>query len=176
MINKRIRDLRKHEKLTQEAFGAKISVKGNTIAQWESGRNAPSDSSIKFICQVFKVNEEWLRHGIGKMKVESPPSTLDILVSEYHLDNSSRVAIDKFINLSPELRTGIIAYFTDVVDSIRNNSPAENPISSPDFNHAAAEAAYEKKYGNALPKGYTVSNTTGATESPENQANKENIG
>ena len=36
-MNKRIKKLRRELDLTQEKFGARIGVKGNTVAQWESG-------------------------------------------------------------------------------------------------------------------------------------------
>ena len=66
-MNERLRRLRKNLDLTQQDFGAKISVKGNTVAQWESGRNEPSDAAILLICREFNVNEEWLRTGTGEM-------------------------------------------------------------------------------------------------------------
>ena len=50
-MNKRIKKLRRELDLTQEKFGARIGVKGNTVAQWESGRNEPPDSSLAFICR-----------------------------------------------------------------------------------------------------------------------------
>lgn len=56
--------------MTQEKFGSAINVKGNTVAQWESGRNAPPDGLIKLICQEFRVNEEWLRTGNGEMFIK----------------------------------------------------------------------------------------------------------
>lgn len=69
-MNERVRKLRRYLDLTQEKFGARIGVKGNTVAQWESGRNEPPDSSITFICREFNVNENWLRTGEGDMFVE----------------------------------------------------------------------------------------------------------
>lgn len=66
-MNDRIRKLRRTLDLTQDKFGARISVKGNTVAQWESGRNEPPDTAISFICKEFNVNEEWLRTGSGDM-------------------------------------------------------------------------------------------------------------
>ena len=65
-----VRKLRRYLDLTQEKFGARIGVKGNTVAQWESGRNEPPDSSITFICREFNVNENWLRTGEGDMFIE----------------------------------------------------------------------------------------------------------
>lgn len=50
-MNTRIKKLRRELDMTQEKFGAEIGVKGNTVAQWESGRNDPPDSSIVSICR-----------------------------------------------------------------------------------------------------------------------------
>ena len=72
-MNERLRKLRKSLDMTQQNFGARISVKGNTVAQWESGRNEPSDSTIFLICREFNVNEEWLRTGNGEMFVKETP-------------------------------------------------------------------------------------------------------
>lgn len=69
-MNTRIKKLRRELDMTQEKFGAEIGVKGNTVAQWESGRNDPPDSSIVSICREFNVNERWLRTGEGEMFVQ----------------------------------------------------------------------------------------------------------
>lgn len=66
-MNTRIKKLRRELDMTQEKFGAEIGVKGNTVAQWESGRNDPPDSAIVSICREFHVDEHWLRTGDGKM-------------------------------------------------------------------------------------------------------------
>lgn len=66
-MNTRIKKLRRELDMTQEKFGAEIGVKGNTVAQWESGRNDPPDSSIVSICREFHANEHWLRTGEGEM-------------------------------------------------------------------------------------------------------------
>lgn len=69
-MNPRIKKLRRELDMTQEKFGAEIGVKGNTVAQWESGRNDPPDSAIVSICREFNVNEHWLRTGEGEMFVQ----------------------------------------------------------------------------------------------------------
>lgn len=66
-MNTRIKKLRRELDMTQEKFGAEIGVKGNTVAQWESGRNDPPDSAIVSICREFHVDEHWLRTGEGEM-------------------------------------------------------------------------------------------------------------
>ena len=66
-MNERLKKLRKTLDLTQQKFGERIGVKGNTIAQYELGRNDPIDAVVNLICREFNVNEEWLRTGEGDM-------------------------------------------------------------------------------------------------------------
>lgn len=69
----RIKKLRKELDLTQQKFGERIGVKGNTIAQYELGRNEPIDAVISLICREFNVNEAWLREGTGEMFAQVDP-------------------------------------------------------------------------------------------------------
>ena len=66
-IGERIKAVRKHFKLTQADFGERIGVKGNTIATYEIGRNAPVDAIFSLLCREYGVNEIWLRSGEGEM-------------------------------------------------------------------------------------------------------------
>lgn len=66
-MEERLKELRKTLNLTQQEFADKIGVKRNTIAQYESGRNAPIDAVITLICRTYGVDETWLRTGEGKM-------------------------------------------------------------------------------------------------------------
>ena len=66
-MEERIKRLRKVLGLTQQEFSDRIGVKRNTIAQYESGRNAPIDAVITLICRTYDVNENWLRTGEGEM-------------------------------------------------------------------------------------------------------------
>ena len=70
----RLKELRKALNLTQQKFADKLGVKQNTIAQYEMGRNDPSDAVIISICREFGVSENWLRNGEGEMFI---PMTLD---------------------------------------------------------------------------------------------------
>ncbi|MCE2603972.1 helix-turn-helix domain-containing protein, partial [Pseudomonas aeruginosa] len=59
--------LRKELGLTQEKFADRLSMKRNTIANYEIGRNEPIDAVVSLICKEFNVSEEWLRTGTGEM-------------------------------------------------------------------------------------------------------------
>ena len=68
-MNERLKTLRKSLDLTQAQFAARVGVKPNTISQYESGRNNPTDAVLALICREYGVNEVWLRTGIGPMLV-----------------------------------------------------------------------------------------------------------
>ena len=84
-MEERLKELRKTLNLTQQEFAEKIGVKRNTIAQYESGRNAPIDAVITLICRTYSVDETWLRTGEGEMF--QPKSRNDEL-----LDYARRIA------------------------------------------------------------------------------------
>lgn len=84
-MHERIRELRKALGLTQQKFADGMGVKQNTIAQYESGRNAPIDAVVTLICRTYGVNETWLRTGEGEMF--QPKSRNDEL-----LDYARRIA------------------------------------------------------------------------------------
>lgn len=69
-MNERIKKLRKALDLTQQEFADNIGMKRNTIANYETHRNEPSNSVITLICKTFSVNETWLRTGEGEMFVQ----------------------------------------------------------------------------------------------------------
>lgn len=67
-MNERIKEVRKSLGLTQNEFGEKLGVRGNTITNYESNSRKPSNAIISAICREFQINETWLRTGEGKMK------------------------------------------------------------------------------------------------------------
>lgn len=70
-VGQRIRQVRKTYSLTQQAFADQLGLKQNTIATYEIEKTVPSDRTLMSICQVFHVNEAWLRTGEGEM-LQSP--------------------------------------------------------------------------------------------------------
>lgn len=107
-IGERIRKLRKTLDLTQQKFGERIGIKGNTVAQYELGRNEPVDAVFSLICREFDVREEWLRTGEGEMFKPKPSDILDQLAYKYQFSNADYVIAEKFVSLSPNKRKEMV--------------------------------------------------------------------
>ena len=122
-IGERIRKLRKTLDLTQQKFGERIGIKGNTVAQYELGRNEPVDAVFSLICREFDVREEWLRTGEGEMFKAKPSDILDQLAYKYKLFNFDYVMIEKFLAMPPDLRRAIYDHFHDVDAAIAKMDP-----------------------------------------------------
>ena len=122
-IGERIRKLRKTLDLTQQKFGERIGIKGNTVAQYELGRNEPVDAVFSLICREFDVREEWLRTGEGEMFKAKPSDILDQLAYKYKLFNFDYVMIEKFLAMPPDCRRAIYEHFHDVDAALAEMDP-----------------------------------------------------
>lgn len=78
-MKERILKVRKEAKLSQSDFGKIIGITGSSVSLIESGKNNPSDQTIKLICSEFGIRREWLELGHEPMKeadIENSPETL----------------------------------------------------------------------------------------------------
>ncbi len=145
-IGERIKKLRKTLDLTQQKFGEKLGIKGNTVAQYELRRSNPVDSVISLICREFNVNEEWLRYGEGEMFNPAPTDVLDQLSEKYRLSNADCVMIEKFVNLRPDVRKNIYDYFREVVNALVYDDINPHGIASPECDPDKSLEELETEY------------------------------
>ncbi len=186
-VGERIRKLRKELDMTQQKFGERIGIKGNTVAQYELGRNEPVDAVFSLICREFNVNETWLRTGEGEMMKSSPANALDQLAQEYHLSDSTRIMVEKFINLRPDIQKGIFNFICEIAEaaSIDNTSKSVETESDTTYNEMLeifrqgkatkeAEDAYIKSRSDSVQNmGLSASSTTGDTEEKDTKASNQ---
>ena len=67
-MKERLKELRLFLHLSQESFGNRIGIKSRShISALESGTRNITDRIISDICREFKVDENWLRTGEGRM-------------------------------------------------------------------------------------------------------------
>lgn len=79
-MNARIKELRKANGLSQEAFAARIGITKSSVSLIESGKNNPSEQTVLLICERFGVRREWLENGEEPRYSEQMPSNPEALV------------------------------------------------------------------------------------------------
>ena len=125
-MNERIKKIRKALDLTQQEFAERIGMKRNSIAQIETGRKT-SDQTIIAICREFNVNEAWLKTGAGEMFNPAPTDELGELIKKRGLTEHDRIAVEKFLNLRPEIREAMLDYFCQVAEELAEKQESETP-------------------------------------------------
>lgn len=71
-MSNRIKSIRETLKLSQREFGEKLGVSRDVISNIEYGRVLPKELLLRHICQLYNVNEHWLKTGEGEMFDENP--------------------------------------------------------------------------------------------------------
>lgn len=78
-MNLRIKQVRQSNNLTQDAFASRLGITKSSVSLIESGKNNPSEQTIRAICSEFSIRREWLEFGHEPMKaaeLENSPETL----------------------------------------------------------------------------------------------------
>ena len=112
-MNERIKKMRRELGFTQQKFADELGMKQNTIATYEMGRAIPSDSTVKFICYKFNVNETWLRTGEGEMF--KPESAFDLgeYVKRHGMTALETEILKAYLELDPAMRGKLLQHFKD---------------------------------------------------------------
>ena len=124
-MNTRIKALRKSEGLTLEKFGERIGISNSALSAIETGKNKPSDQTIRSICREFGVREKWLRSGEGSMYVHLTPDEERAVFLARITAGESSPEVNAFIDAlkatpNDDLKT-VIAFIGRVYDAHREN-------------------------------------------------------
>ena len=109
-VGHRVLKVRKHYKLSQQAFGAKLGVNNTAISKIEKGENNLTEQMLLAICREFRVNEDWLRTGEGRddnMLELYNSENLKALAKEYSLDPLSKSILQVYVDLEKPERNNI---------------------------------------------------------------------
>ena len=90
-MNDRIRLIRKDAGETLEVFGKKIGISAAAVSQIEKGKNGVSEQTIKVICHLYNIDENWLRTGEGTMHGDKSKidEIADITAALYGMEQKS---------------------------------------------------------------------------------------
>lgn len=77
-MNDRIRMVRESNELSMRKFGNRIGISSGAVSMLESGKNNPSEQTIRAICSEFHVSREWLEYGVGDMEEKTEPTDVEL--------------------------------------------------------------------------------------------------
>lgn len=127
-MNKRIFELRKYLKLSQEKFGEKLGVTKSAVSKMELGTYNITDTMLRLISKEFNVSYEWLANGTGEMILsknrldEISKLTNQLLCEEE--DSFKNKLISALANLS-EQQWKVLA---DIAESLVNKENKDTQI------------------------------------------------
>ena len=116
-INSRIKELRKDMGLNQSEFGNKIGLKHGAVSKMEQDGNRVIDQNIKLICDVFGINEQWLRFGEGQRNRENSEAVLRQLELEFNLTGERLELVKNFLSLTVEQQEAIVHSATIIAEA-----------------------------------------------------------
>lgn len=143
-IGSRIKALRNSLKMTQKEFGNKIAVAQTYLSQMEKGDRDVTEKILLLICNLFPVNENWLRTGQGTMLLETKDSFIDTLMQKYSLDELDKKMIQCYLDLTQSQRTVIKDYICKVAETDKvatTNTEVEKTFSNQYHELTAADQA-----------------------------------
>ena len=111
-VNERIRELRKkYLHMNQTIFAQKIGMKQTSISSLEKPGAAVTKQTLRLICSVFNVNEEWILNGTEPMFVQPETFSLDKFATEHHMSDRELRILKLYLELDPQVRNDAIDYF-----------------------------------------------------------------
>ena len=108
---KKLRELRKENKLTTKELGEKLSLSQSTISLYESGKRQPDLDTLKKIAQFFNVSVDYLLGKEDKMH-QLTPNTIRIIgrggfYKDYNVSDEERKAYETLLengHIDPDVK------------------------------------------------------------------------
>ena len=123
----RVKELRLALKLTQEEFAARLGVRRGAIANYEVGRNPPTDSVKALIYREFSVSPDWLERGSGEMFSQNASFDLDTFARNHGATELELRIAKAFFSVDQETRAVFLAQFQRFLAESENEKPQAVP-------------------------------------------------
>lgn len=160
-INERIKYFRKDVlKMNQTDFAEAIGMKQRGASYIEQSGAGVTDKTIKTICLVFNLNEDWLRNGTEPMYIQAPTFSLDDFVRQRGGTELEVYIMKAYFELEPDIRAMLVQHFKERLTASRAESSEISGMTVEE-----AEAAYIKSRSKTAQKaGNSALSTTADTE------------
>lgn len=113
-MSSRLRELRKDElHMTQEQFAESIGISRPNLTNIEVGNVSLTDRTIKTICSIHNVSENWLRTGEGS-KLLNSDDEFDILIGRLYAEDDpfKKDVIKTMLSLSDDEWKFLAGFFS----------------------------------------------------------------
>lgn len=115
----RIKQIRNHFFLNQEAFGYTLNLTRSAICTYENGIRTPRTSTLKLIIDKYNVNPDFLFNGQQPMFLSELEALdmLNLLNTAYDLTSIDRDLIYNYLILDDNNKTAIRKYILSLENS-----------------------------------------------------------
>lgn len=111
-INERVKHFRKDVlHISQTEFATSLGMKQTGVSYMERDGSTVTDQTIKAICLLYNVNEDWLRNGSGEMYIQPDAFSLDDFVKSKGATGLELEIVKTYFELDPEIRKAAVAHF-----------------------------------------------------------------
>lgn len=119
-MKERIIEIRKLLGLTQQQFADRLGIKRGTVANYEVGRNMPSKSIRRIICEEFCVNRLWLEKGEGPIFAPERQHEVVEQIADQYFPNETDSLRSKLISAICELSEDQLKVLAFIAERIIN--------------------------------------------------------
>ncbi|WP_170313630.1 helix-turn-helix domain-containing protein [Lacrimispora amygdalina] len=127
-INDRIKQIRKESGCNQREFASQLGLTQSGVSYMEQPGSTVADSSIKSICSIYNLNEEWLRHGVEPKNIVTDTFSLDGFVDSKggtaEEKEMLKEAIQLYFEFEPYVRQSLLNTYMNKV----HPKQARNPL------------------------------------------------
>ena len=111
-INERVKYFRKDIlHISQTEFATSLGMKQTGVSYMERDGSTVTDQTIKSICLLYNVNEDWLRYGAEPIYIQSPVFSLDDFVKSKGATGLELEIVKTYFELDPEIRRTAMEHF-----------------------------------------------------------------
>lgn len=118
---KKIRATVSEKMVTQEEFARAIEVTRNSITLYENGQRNPSTRILKKICEVYKVNMDWLINDDvpdSKMYIDTSETLTDMLKKDFKLDDTCISIVQSYMKMSKDEKKAIKKFVEEIAKGL----------------------------------------------------------
>lgn len=132
--------------MNQKQFASLLGITQSGVSYMEQDGSNVSDSSIKTICSILGLSEDWLRYGTEPMYIKNDIFSLDNYLKSRSATDLEIEIIKAYFDLTPDIRDAVLNHF---MSRLSPQSPGD---SIPAATTEELEEEYKKNRLNSVSK------------------------